>query len=104
MALKVDVSSNKADILVRSPISKTGRCKSSKSLHVSISIFFKVNRHESFQIFGRFQIFLFRNMFCRITCFCLKVAKMAFLQREAGVFRFFFTKNSYFSSVLQSHA
>ena len=34
-------------------------------------------------------------MFCWITWFCLKVAKTAFLERVAGVFRFF-TKNSYF--------
>ena len=50
---------------------------------------FIINRHETFQIFGRLKIFYFQNMFCRITCFCLKIAKMTFLERVTGVFRFF---------------
>ena len=46
-----------------------------------------LNRYE--MIFGRFQIFEFQNMLCRITWFCLKVAKMTFLERVTGDFRFF---------------
>ena len=69
--------------------------KSSILLHMSISLFFKVNRHETFQIFGRPDFLVSK---CRITCFCLKIVKMTFLERVTGFFRFFYLESSFLIS------
>ena len=85
--------------------------KSSKSLHMSVSLFFKVNRHETFQIFGRYQIFLISKYVlqnylilsenCKSNIFgkCDRDFQIFYLEFSWFLLVFFF----FFLSVLQFH-
>ena len=57
-------------------------------------------RHETFQIFGRFQIFSFQIIISKVVGFHLKVTKTQFWTGGVGVFRLFMACFRFFCAEL----
>ena len=57
-------------------------------------------RHETFQIFGRFQIFSFQIIISKVVGFHLKVTKTQFWTWGVGVFRLFMACFRFFRAEL----
>ena len=60
----------------------------------------KYYRHETFQIFGRFQIFSFQILISKVVGFHLKVTKALFLTGGVGGFRLFMACSRFFHAEL----
>ena len=61
---------------------------------------FLSTRHETFQIFGRFQIFSFQILISKVVGFHLKVTKTLFLTGGVGGFRLFMACFRFFHAEL----